>query len=206
MDPMRMRHWLAMLLLVPGMAAAAGIDTLKNYLRETSSATAQFTQVVYDRSMRKLQETSGTMTFARPGRIRWAYEKPYEQLIVGDGNKLWVYDKDLNQVTVKAMGQAIGGSPAALLAGSNDIEKDFRISASGMKDGLDWLEAIPRSGESTFQKVRMGFGKSGLEAMELLDGFGQLTVVRFSGIERNPKLSPELFQFAPPKGADVISG
>jgi outer membrane lipoprotein carrier protein len=203
---MRMRHWLAMLLLVPGMAAAAGIDTLKNYLRETSSATAQFTQVVYDRSMRKLQETSGTMTFARPGRIRWAYEKPYEQLIVGDGNKLWVYDKDLNQVTVKAMGQAIGGSPAALLAGSNDIEKDFRISASGMKDGLDWLEAIPRSGESTFQKVRMGFGKSGLEAMELLDGFGQLTVVRFSGIERNPKLSPELFQFTPPKGADVISG
>ena len=203
---MRTRHWLAMLLLVPGVAAAAGIDTLKNYLRETSSATAQFTQVVYDRNMRKLQETSGTMTFARPGRIRWAYEKPYEQLIVGDGNKLWVYDKDLNQVTVKAMGQAIGGSPAALLAGSNDIEKDFRISASGMKDGLDWLEAIPRSGESTFQKVRMGFGKSGLEAMELLDGFGQLTVVRFSGIERNPKLSPELFQFAPPKGADVISG
>jgi outer membrane lipoprotein carrier protein len=206
MEPMRMRHWLAMLLLVPGMAAAAGIDTLKNYLRETSSATAQFTQVVYDRNMRKVQETSGTMTFARPGRIRWAYEKPYEQLIVGDGNKLWVYDKDLNQVTVKAMGQAIGGSPAALLAGSNDIEKDFRISGSGMKDGLDWLEAIPRSGESTFQKVRMGFGKSGLEAMELVDGFGQLTLVRFSGIERNPKLSPELFQFVPPKGADVISG
>ncbi len=204
---MRMRHWLAMLLLVvPGMAAAAGVDTLKNYLRETTSATAQFSQVVYDRNMRKLQETTGTMTFARPGRIRWAYEKPYEQLIVGDGSKLWVYDKDLNQVTVKAIGQAIGGSPAALLAGSNDIEKDFRIASSGAKDGLDWIEATPRSSESTFQKVRMGFGKSGLEAMELVDGFGQLTVVRFSRIERNPTLSPELFRFVPPPGADVISG
>ena len=192
--------------LAAGTAAAANIDTLKSYLRETSSASVRFTQVVYDRNNRKLQETSGTMQFSRPGRIRWAYEKPYEQLIVGDGAKLWVYDKDLNQVTVKAIGQAIGGSPAALLAGSNDIEKDFRVLPSGMRDGLDWLEAEPRSAESTFQKVRMGFGAAGLEAMELLDGFGQLTVVRFSGIERNPKLSPDLFQFTPPKGADVISG
>ena len=108
--------------LAAGTAAAANIDTLKSYLRETSSASARFTQIVYDRNNRKLQETSGTMQFSRPGRIRWAYEKPYEQLIVGDGAELWVYDKDLNQVTVKAIGQAIGGSPAALLAGSNDIE------------------------------------------------------------------------------------
>lgn len=193
------------LLVFAGSATAAGIETLKSYLRETSSASAQFTQVVFDRSMRKLQETSGSMQFARPGKIRWAYEKPYEQLIVGDGNKLWVYDKDLNQVTVKAMNQAIGGSPAALLAGSNDIEKDFRLSPAGAQDGFDWLEAVPRSTESTFQKVRMGFGKSGLEAMELTDGFGQLTVVRFSRIERNPRLAPDLFQFTPPKGADVIS-
>lgn len=185
---------------------AAGIDTLKSYLKETASASANFTQIVYDRSMRKLQETSGTMQFSRPGRIRWAYEKPYEQLIVGDGDKLWVYDKDLNQVTVKAMGQALGGSPAALLAGSNDIEKDFRLAAGGMQDGVDWVEVTPRSSDSTFQKVRMGFGKAGLEAMELTDSFGQTTVVRFTGIVRNPKLAPDLFRFAPPKGADVISG
>jgi outer membrane lipoprotein carrier protein len=187
-------------------SAAAGADLLREYLRETQAARADFTQVVYDRNMRKLQETSGTMHFARPGRIRWAYEKPYEQLIVGDGTKLWVYDKDLNQVTVKAIGQAIGGSPAALLAGSNDIEKDFRITAGGTENGLEWIEAEPRGTESTFQKVRMGFGKSGLEAMELLDGFGQRTVVRFENIRSNPKLSPELFQFTPPQGADVISG
>jgi hypothetical protein len=106
---------------------------------------------------------------------------------------------------VKAIGQAIGGSPAALLAGSNDIEKDFRITAGGTENGLEWVEAEPRSSDSTFQKVRLGFGKSGLEAMELLDGFGQRTVVRFDHIERNPKLPPDLFQFTPPKGADVIS-
>ena len=192
--------------LICSVAAAAGADTLRDYLRDTSSAKAQFTQIVYDRNMRKLQETSGTMHFARPGKIRWAYEKPYEQLIVGDGSKLWVYDKDLNQVTVKAIGQAIGGSPAALLAGSNEIDKDFRISAAGAKDGLEWIEAVPKSGESTFEKVRLGFGKSGLEAMDLYDGFGQLTLVRFQGVERNPKLSTELFQFSPPPGADVISG
>jgi outer membrane lipoprotein carrier protein len=189
-----------------GVAAAAGADTLRTYLRETSSAKALFTQVVYDRNMRKLQETSGTMHFARPGRIRWAYEKPYEQLIVGDGARLWVYDKDLNQVTVKAIGQAIGGSPAALLAGSNDIDKEFSISSAAANDGLEWIEAVPKSKESTFEKVRLGFGKSGLEAMDLYDGFGQRTVVRFSGIERNPKLSQELFRFSPPPGADVISG
>jgi len=192
-------------LLLAAPAGAAGVETLKTYLRETSSGRAQFSQVVYDRSKRKLQETSGTMQFARPGRIRWAYEKPYEQLIVGDGKKLWVFDKDLNQVTVKGINQAIGGSPAALLAGSNDIDKEFRLSDAGVQEGLEWVEAVPRGTESTFQKVRLGFGKSGLESMELTDGFGQVTIVRFTQVERNPKLAPDLFQFTPPKGADVIS-
>jgi outer membrane lipoprotein carrier protein len=205
-DPMRIISWLVLFVAMSGGALADGVDTLRAYLRETQAASAQFTQVVYDRDMRKLQETSGTMHFFRPGRIRWSYEKPYEQLIVGDGDNLWVYDKDLNQVTVRAITQAIGGSPAALLAGGNDIDKDFRLIAAGVEDGLEWLEAVPRSSESTFQKVRMGFGKTGLEAMDLTDGFGQLTVVRFSEIVRNPKLSPELFRFTPPKGADVISG
>jgi len=195
--------WFAFALVAP--VGAASVETLKSYLRETTSASARFTQVVFDRSGRKLQETSGSMHFVRPGRVRWTYEKPYEQLIVGDGSKLWVYDKDLNQVTVRAMAQAIGGSPAALLAGSNDIEKDFRLSSTGIQEGLDWLEAVPRGTESTFQKVRMGFGKSGLEAMELADGFGQITIVRFTLIERNPKLAAELFHFSPPQGVDVIS-
>ena len=140
--------WFVFLLSAP--VGAANVETLKAFLRETTSASARFTQVVFDRSGRKLQETSGSMQFARPGRIRWTYEKPYEQLIVGDGSKLWVYDKDLSQVTVRSISQAIGGSPAALLAGSNDIEKDFRLSATGTQDGLDWLEAVPRGTESTY--------------------------------------------------------
>jgi outer membrane lipoprotein carrier protein len=104
------------------------------------------------------------------------------------------------------MGQALGGSPAALLAGSNDIEKEFRLSAAGVQDGLEWVEATPRNTESAFEKVRLGFGRAGLESMELTDSFGQTTIVRFSDIVRNPSLSPGLFRFAPPKGADVISG
>lgn len=194
------------LCLLSPSALAAGVDTLKSYLRDTTSGTANFTQVVFDRSMRKLQETSGSMQFQRPGRIRWSYVKPYEQTIVGDGEKLWIHDKDLNQVTVKPMGQALGGSPAALLAGSNDIEKDFRLNAAGMQDGLEWIEATPRNADATFQKVRLGFGKAGLEAMELTDSFGQTTIVRFSDIVRNPSLAPGIFKFTPPKGADVISG
>lgn len=194
------------LCLLSTSALAAGVDTLKSYLRDTTSGTANFTQVVFDRSMRKLQETSGSMQFQRPGRIRWSYVKPYEQTIVGDGEKLWIHDKDLNQVTVKPMGQALGGSPAALLAGSNDIEKEFRLSAAGVQEGLEWIEATPRNTDATFQKVRLGFGRAGLEAMELTDSFGQTTIVRFSDIVRNPSLGPGLFKFTPPKGADVISG
>jgi len=184
---------------------AATAEVLKSYLRDTSSQRAEFSQLVYDRSMRKLQEASGVMSFQRPGRIRWEYRKPYEQLIVGDGAKLWVYDKDLNQVTVKAIARAIGGSPAGLLAGSADIEKDFTLTPSGSDGGLDWIDAVPRGTESTFERVRMGFGKAGLEAMELKDSFGQLTRIRFTRIEVNPKLAPESFRFVPPKGADVIS-
>ncbi|MBI3068535.1 MAG: outer membrane lipoprotein carrier protein LolA, partial [Betaproteobacteria bacterium] len=143
--------------------------------------------------------------FQRPGKFRWEYEKPYEQVIVGDGTRLWIYDKDLNQVTVRKLEQAIGGSPAALLAGSSEIEKNYTLTSIGIQEGLDRVEAAPRTQDTAFEKVRLGFGAAGLEAMELRDQFGQITVIRFSGLERNPRLSPELFRFVPPKGADVIS-
>ena len=108
-------------------------------------------------------------------------------------------------MTVRKFDRALGSSPAALLAGSNEIEKSYFFTAVGNKDGLDWLEAVPRTQETAFEKIRLGFGKSGLEAMELRDQFGQVTVIKFSTIERNVKLSPEAFRFTPPKGADVIS-
>ena len=157
-----------------------------------------------DKDGTKVQTASGKLVFARPGKFRWEYEKPYQQTIVGDGEKLWVYDKDLNQVTVKKLEGALGSSPAALLAGSNEIEQYYNLDAKGMKDGLDWLEAYPRDQDTMFEKVRMGFKGNTLDTMELYDHLGQVTVIRFGKIERNPKLAASLFRFTPPAGADVI--
>jgi outer membrane lipoprotein carrier protein len=174
-------------------------------LEQTTTARARFAQMVLDKNLKMLQQATGTMQFSRPGKFRWEYDKPQEQVIVSDGSRVWLYDKDLNQVTVRRVDRALGSSPAALLAGSNEIEKSYFFTALGSQEGLDWLEAVPRTQETAFEKIRLGFGKSGLEAMELRDQFGQVTVIKFSTIERNVKLSPEAFRFTPPKGADVIS-
>ena len=190
---------------MPCAAGGASIEALKTMFAQTTTARAHFAQIVLDRNMKMLQQATGTMQFSRPGRFRWEYDRPYEQVIVSDGAKVWLYDKDLNQVTVRRLDRALGSSPAALLAGSDDIEKSYRLSSLGNQDGLDWLEAVPRTQDTAFEKIKLGFGKTGLEAMELRDPFGQITVIKFSTIERNPKLSPESFRFTPPKGADVIS-
>jgi outer membrane lipoprotein carrier protein len=202
-----MRGFLLFLLLTVatiGTASADGVAQLKAFLHQIHAAKAQFTQTVQDRNGRTMQTASGTMLFSRPGKFRWTYAKPYEQLIVGDGVKLWVYDMDLNQVTVKKLDEAIGSSPAALLAGSNEIEKGFKLADGGQRDGLEWVEASPKAKESSFEGVRMGFGKQGLQAMELRDHFGQTTLIRFEQLERNPKIDPAQFSFTPPKGADVV--
>jgi outer membrane lipoprotein carrier protein len=191
-------------MLAAGGAAGSGLDALHKFIAATASAQGEFTQKVYDRKHRLTQEASGTLAFLRPGKFRWTYAKPYAQLIVGDGAKVWVYDQDLNQVTVRRLDRALGSTPAALLAGDNEIERAFRLSDQGEKDGLEWVEARPREKESNFESIRMGFGISGLEVMELADNFGQTTVLKFMDLRRNPKLDPDLFRFVPPKGADVI--
>lgn len=185
-------------------ARADAIQRLQDYARETRTLSGSFSQTVFDRNGRKTQEAGGELYFSRPGKFRWVYRKPYEQLIVGDGKKIWIYDADLEQVTVKKMDQAIGESPAALLAGSNDIDKHFNLRDGGQKDGLEWLEATPRSKEGTFEVVRLGFRENSLQAMELKDNFGQKTYLKFGELKNNPALKPELFRFKPPKGADVI--
>ena len=190
---------------MPCAAGGASIEALKTMFAQTTTARAHFAQIVLDRNMKMLQQATGTMQFSRPGRFRWEYDRPYEQIIVSDGAKVWLYDKDLNQVTVRRLDRALGSSPAALLAGSDDIEKSYRLSSLGNQDGLDWLEAVPRTQDTAFERVKLGFGKAGLEAMELRDPFGQITVIKFSTIERNTRLPPETFRFTPPKGADVIS-
>jgi len=196
---------LMLVALLPGIAGASSVEVLKNLLEQTTTARARFAQIVLDRNMKTLQQATGTMQFSRPGKFRWEYDKPIEQTIVGDGSRIWLYDKDLNQVTVRRLDRALGSSPAALLAGSNEIEQSYTLTGMGGKDGLDWLEAVPKAQDTAFERIRLGFGKSGLEAMELRDQFGQTTVIKFSAIERNARIPPEVFRFAPPKGADVIS-
>jgi outer membrane lipoprotein carrier protein len=201
---MPMRTFLFSMLWMSFSAHAAGIDALKTFINGTESAQARFAQMVLDRNMKKLQQASGTMQFSRPGKFRWVYDKPYEQVIVGDGKQLWIYDKDLNQVTVRQLDRALGSSPAALLAGKGVLEENYTLSNIGNQEDLEWVEAIPKTQDTAFERVRIGFGKSGLEAMELRDQFGQITVIKFADLERNPKLPPDTFQFTPPAGADII--
>ena len=199
-----LRSFLLLTLFVPCVAFGATTEALKSLLAQTTTAKGRFAQMVLDKNLKLLQQSTGAMQFSRPGKFRWEYHKPFEQVIVGDGSKLWVYDKDLNQVTERRLDKALGASPAALLAGSNEIEKSYTLNNIGNQEGLDWLEAIPKSKDTAFERVRLGFGKAGLEAMELRDQFGQVTVIKFADIERKPKLAPDAFTFTPPKGADVI--
>ena len=186
-------------------AHAGAIDKLKEFIAATHSAQANFTQVVLDQNGKRIQGASGVMQFQRPGKFRWTYQKPYEQIIVGDGAKFWLYDVDLNQVTVKKLDAALGSSPAALLSGSNEIERGFMLKESGNQDGLDWLQATSRTKDSGFEKILMAFdAQAELVIMELNDAFGHKTVLRFSAMQRNPKFSGQQFQFTPPKGADVL--
>jgi outer membrane lipoprotein carrier protein len=185
-------------------AQASGVDRLNQFMASTITATGEFEQRVLSRDRRLVQQSRGTLAFARPGKFRWTYAKPYPQVIVGDGARVWVYDEDLNQVTVRKIGQAIGATPAALLAGSNEALKAFELKDEGAREGLEWVEAVPRDKESGFERIRLGFGFSGIERMELVDAFGQTTELRFSALQRNPRIDPALFSFSPPKGADVV--
>ncbi|CAE6731460.1 outer membrane lipoprotein chaperone LolA [Candidatus Nitrotoga fabula] len=192
-------------IVFPVSAYAGATDRLKNFIASTNSAQANFTQEVRDQNGQRIQSASGTMLFVRPGKFRWVYQKPYEQLILGDGEKFWMYDKELNQVTVKKMDAALGSSPAALLSGNNEIERGFRLKDTGTKDGLEWLEATPRNQDTSFEKILMAFdAQSALVVMELQDSFGHTTLLRLSRLQRNPQLAAHLFKFVPPKGADVL--
>lgn len=185
---------------------ASAIDSLKAFVQQAHTFKAVFSQTLLDKNLQIMQEASGVMMFERPGKFRWFYEKPYQQLIVGDGSRVWFYDHDLNQVTVRQLDLAIGSSPAALLAGSSTIERDFELAEIEVRDDMEWLEATPRAKESTFELIRMGFSRTGeLREMVLRDNFGQFTLLVFTDLDANPVLAPDLFQFTPPEGADVIS-
>lgn len=197
---------LAALLCLVAVSAVqgAGLDQLHAFLAGAKSGKATFRQVVAPKGRSAAQESAGTFTFQRPGKFRWLYEQPYEQLIVGDGSKLWIYDRDLNQVIVRTLDVALGGSPAALLAGDNALEKHFTLADAGRADGLEFIDARPKAADSGFERVRIGFRDNLPRRMEMTDAFGNLTTLDFGSFERNPALDAGQFRFVPPKGADVV--
>ena len=194
----------AALLILPWSAQAGAIDQLHQFLQSTKTLKAEFAQTVIAKNGRKPQESSGQVAISRPGKLRWDIQKPYPQLVVGDGEKIWIYDPELKQVTIRKAGQAIGGSPAALLAGNNELEKNFKLSEAGESEGFNWVEAIAKADDSGFEKIRIGLVGSDLKAMELYDNFGQTTLIRFSRLERNSTLPATTFKFTPPAGVDVV--
>jgi outer membrane lipoprotein carrier protein len=161
-------------------------------------------QRVVGKGQSAAKESTGTFTFQRPGKFRWAYEKPFEQLIVGDGAKLWIYDRDLNQVIVRKLDLALGSSPAALLAGDNALERNFVVSDGGSGGGLELIEAKPKAVDSGFERVRIGLASNLPRTMELKDTLGNVTTLRFDGFERNASLDASQFRYVPPAGADVV--
>jgi outer membrane lipoprotein carrier protein len=191
-------------LLLPWPVLAGGIEQLHAFLDGAKTGRAGFSQTVVAKSGRQPQEARGTLLFARPGKFRWTYEKPYYQLLVGDGEKLWVYDKDLSQVTVKTLGDALGATPAALLSGGKAWEKNFTLKDDGQSGALEWVQATPKAQDSTFQNIRIGLSGNLPRIMVMQDNFGQTTTLAFDRFERNPALDAGEFRFTPPPGADVV--
>lgn len=198
-------RWLAVGALAGlGLAAQAdSVDTLREFARDVKTGRASFSQTVTSPDGNKKKISSGQFEFARPDRFRFAYIKPFEQLIVSDGRKVWLHDVDLNQVTVRPAAQALGATPASLLAGAA-MDKDFELSAAPPKDGLDWVQALPRIKDSGIQSLRIGFRGKALAALEIIDAFGQRSLLQFTDVAANAKLADDAFRFVPPKGADVI--
>jgi outer membrane lipoprotein carrier protein len=190
--------------VLPISAFANGLDDFLSFNQNTKSATGRVEQRVMDRAGKVVDRGSGTFAFARPGKFRWVYEKPHPQTLVADGHKLWIYDPDLQQVTIKRMDQAISSTPAALLAGREDITALFSLRDAGTADGLEWVEATPKTPDTGFDKVRLGLKDKQLAAMELFDQLGGHSALRFTDLKPNAPVSPDTFKFTPPKGADVI--
>jgi outer membrane lipoprotein carrier protein len=185
-------------------AQASAVAALREFLTQTKTARGEFTQQVTRGQAAAAPPSSGTFYFERPGRFRWTYVKPYEQVLVADGERLFLYDKDLNQVTVKKISGALPASPASILFGGNEFERDFIVADAGNRDGLAWLTAVPRAKDSQFERIEIGFRDGVPAAMVLADSFGQISRLTFSRFERNAKLDAQLFRFVPPAGADVL--
>lgn len=192
------------LLLSWTVARADALGTLRTFVTEVKTGRASFTQTVTSPDGAKKKNSSGSFEFARPDRFRFSYAKPYEQLIVADGDKVWLHDVDLEQVTVRPFGTALGATPAALLAGAS-IDRDFELEALPDEAGLQWVRALPRAKDGSFQSMKIGFRGKALAAVEIVDAFGQRSRLDFTGFEANPAIGPERFRFVAPQGTAVLS-
>jgi outer membrane lipoprotein carrier protein len=194
------------LLLVPVVSFAAdSIAQVDAYLARLSTLTATFVQVVQDKQGQVTERATGTVSISRPDRFRWEYQQPYAQTIVADGSKLWLYDPDLEQVTVRSLAQGLGATPAMLLSGSGRVGDAFTAGPIERQRGLTWYRLVPGQKGSDFERVSLGFdGRNELAAMELVDKLGQTTTIEFSRVKRGAALDAALFRFVPPQGADVI--
>lgn len=194
---------LALIAAIALPAHADSVDTLREFVRDVKSGRAAFTQTVTSPDGAKKKTSSGSFEFARPNRFRFAYAKPFEQLIVADGSTVWVHDVDLNQVTARPLGNALGATPAALLAGGS-LDGDFTLAAQPAKDGIDWVLATPKANDGAIQSLRIGFRGKTLAALEIADSFGQRSLMQFTDVAQGAAVADQQFRFTPPPGADVI--
>ena len=201
---MKRRLFLALSALLASAAVRAdAVDRLREFVREVKAGRATFTQTVIAPDGARRRTSTGSFEFLRPNRFRFAYARPFEQLIVADGQKVWIYDPDLQQASSRRIAQALGSTPAALLAGGS-LEADFELRAEGLRDGLEWVQAIPKARDGAFQSLRVGFRGPDLAALEITDSLGQRSSLRFEGFTALPSLPAERFRFVPPAGVDVI--
>ncbi len=198
------KHIAASLLMFAAVAAQAdSVDTLKEFVRDVKTGQADFTQTVTSPDGLKKKTSSGRFEFSRPNRFRFNYLKPFEQLIVADGQKVWIYDADLNQASSRQFGQALGSTPAALLAGGS-LDKEFDLAPLPAKDGLEWAEAKPKAKDGTFKSVKIGFRGKTLASVEVVDAFGQRSLMQFNQFAGNVPMNADAFVFKLPQGADLI--
>jgi len=191
-------------LLGPAAARATPASDVEKYLNGLASWSADFTQTIDDGHGNVLRSAAGRLYLQRPGKFRWDYAQPSEQLILADGKQIWFYDKDLAQANVRDMDTSLASTPASLLSGSSSVSSQFDVTALPPSGGLQWFQLVPKHSDTDFQLVRIGFDKGELRSMFLADKVNQITQLAFSNSKRNVSLAPDLFSFVPPPGVDVI--
>lgn len=211
MKQMRRLHILFLVLIQLAVADSSwpaidrpATDSLRHFFTNVRSFTARFNQVVLDEGLNVIQETNGTLSLERPNKFRWDYDAPFKQVIVADGQKIWIYDAELQQVTVRELRGGLADTPAVLLAGKGRIEDTFTLKNLGTQGKLQWVQLLPKKKDGGFEAIRIGFENGHMRTLEMVDGFGQTTRVTLSQQKENPALDAGRFQFKPPKGVDVV--